>query len=87
MRFTSDGMSRETYHRDPIESVLCEGRYGRITMERFEVYVKGVSLHIMSVHGGPMVKLYGTYTWIPVQMWTRSFKFVHVNVAKDKSII
>jgi hypothetical protein len=87
MRFTSDGMSRETYHRDPIESVLCEGRYGRITMERFEVYVKGVSLHIMSVHGGPMFKRYGTYTWIPIQMWTRSFRFVEVNVEKDRPIL
>jgi hypothetical protein len=49
-------------------------------MERFEVYVKVVSLHIMSVHGGPMFKRYGTYTWIPI-------KFVKVNVDKDRSIL
>ena len=76
MRYVSEGLGRKKYHRAPIESVLCEGRFGRITLEIMEVYVNGTSLHLMSEHGGPLVKHFSTYTWIPVQLWKRECLYI-----------
>ena len=69
MSIISAALVRGKFFRNPIESVLCEGRYGRICLQIMEVFVKGSSLHMLSHHGMPMVKLFGTYSWVPVQMW------------------
>ena len=71
MGYIGDRLKIEPFHRNTIESILCEGRYGRICLLIMEVYVKGSSLHMLSKCGMPMVKLYNTYTWVPVQMWKR----------------
>ena len=71
MVYIADLLKIEPFHRNTIESILCEGRYGRICLLIMEVYVKGSSLHMLSECGMPMVKLYNTYIWVPVQMWER----------------
>ena len=71
MGYIADLLKVEPFHRNTIESILCEGRYGRICLLIMEVYVKGSSLHMLSECGMPLVKLYNTYTWVPVQMWKR----------------
>ena len=71
MPIISASLGRVKFFRNPIESILCEGRYGRICLLIMEVYVKGSSLHMLAPHGMPMVKIFGTYSWVPVQMWKR----------------
>ena len=71
MGYIGDRLKIEPFHRSTIESILCEGRYGRICLLIMEVYVKGSSLHTLAKCGIPMVKQYNTYVWVPVQMWKR----------------
>ena len=75
MRCISEALERMIYHRAPIEGMCCEAHHGQITMEKFKVYVKGSSIHTLSQYGGPMFKKYATYTWIPLQMWTRDYLY------------
>jgi len=75
MRCISEGLGIMKYHRAPIEGKSCEAHHGRITMTKYEVYVKGSSIHTLSKYGGPMFKNYGTYTWIPLQMWKREYLY------------
>ena len=56
MRCISEAIERMVYHRASIEGMCCEAHHGRITMEKFEVYVKGSSIHMLSQYGGPMFK-------------------------------
>ena len=62
MQCISEGLGRMKYHRAPIVGKCCEAKYGQITMEKCEVYVKGSSYHTLSQPGGPMFKNYATYT-------------------------
>ena len=78
MRCISQALERLVYHRAPIEGMCCEAHHGRNTMEKFETYVKGSSIHTLSKYGGPMFKKYGTYTWIPLQMWTRDYLYTNL---------
>ena len=71
MPYIADLFQVEPFYRNTIESILCKGRYGRICLLIMEVYVKGSSFHMLSECGMPMVKLYNTYIWVPVQMWKR----------------
>ena len=71
MCYIADRLKIEHFHRNTIERILCKGRYRRICLLIMEVYVKGNSLHILSECGMPIVKLYNTYVWVPVQMWKR----------------
>ena len=75
MQCISEGLGRMKYHRAPIEGKYCEAKHGRITMEKYEVYVESSSICTLSQHGGPMFKKYVTYTWIPLQMWTREYLY------------
>ena len=71
MGYITDLLKIEPFHRNTIESILYEGRNGQIYLLIMDVYVKGSYLHIFSECCIPMVKLYNTYTWVPVQMWKR----------------
>ena len=73
MGYIADRLKIEPSHRNTIQSILCKGRYGRICLLIIEVYVKSSSLHMLSECGMPMVKLYNTYVWVPIQMWKRKY--------------
>ena len=78
MQCISKGLGRMKYHRAPIEGKCCEAHHGGITMEKYEVYVKGSSIHTLSKYGGLMFKNYGKYTWIPLQMWNREYLYTKI---------
>ena len=73
MVYIADLLKIEPSYRNIIESILCKGRHGWICLIIMEVYVKGISLHMLSECGMPMVKLYNTYVWVPIQMWKRKY--------------
>ena len=48
MQYISKGLGRKKYHRGVIEGKACESHHGQVTMEIFEVYVQGSSIHTLS---------------------------------------
>ena len=48
MFYIADLLKIELFYRDITESILCKGRYGWICLISIEVYVKGISLHMLS---------------------------------------
>ena len=61
------------YYRNNIESVLCEGRDGRLCFVRYYHLVYGQTIHDLREGGCAMYKEFGKYKWISNSHWPRVF--------------
>ena len=73
------------YCRNNIESVLCEGRDGRLCFVRYYHLVYGQTIHDLREGGCAMYKEFGKYKWISNSHWPRIFCKSH-NLGYDDDV-